>query len=538
MRASVSSTRERPQRGGGTQKPDLSAAEGQDGHRTLTPVSHLHEALVGRPDELEQLVSLLAHGGPLVVNVTGGPGAGKSALVRSAVEAVGDEFGDVQHLDLTGTPSEQVLGAVRAVVARLPAALRRGGSGEPLGRSLLVLEQAGALAGHADELVELVTRVGHLTVLAESVPRLEGPGCTPVLVGPLRAADSAALFRRTAALVGVNLGDDTTTTARVAAICAAVDGNPLGVELAAARLPSLRLDGLEAALSSSRRALAVLSSPLGAGTRGQERLRSTLTASQQLTSTSAQLLLDLLSTFSGPFSLAAVEAVCGDVVHPYYDALEELVDLRLVELVPGKGELLYRLSRLVQGFAAERLASSPIAASAHVRHADHVCDVARGAARAVQDADEEAAAALLGTCHVDAVEVLARLVPGRPAVALRLAADLGWHAHRHGHGDWLVTTMDELWSRVGDEDAPARRDALLWSVLLRSWSPGAADRVGLIAEQLAAGLSLARRLAEPLPLLDALRIRFLAVAALGDVPGAMAACQEGLELARTIGHAR
>ena len=341
------------------------------------------------------------------------------------------------------------------------------------------------LVGRDDELDRLV--------------RLRAPGGTPVLLGPLGLTHSAVLFRRSAALVGVSLGNDETTDARVARICAAVDGNPLAVELAASRLPYLRLSSLEAALSSAQRALSVLSFPLGEGTRG----RSTSVAGRQRTSASAQHLLDQLSTFAGSFSIEEMEAVCDCHSLHCYSALEELVHLRLVEMDPGETEGRYRLSRLVRGLAAERLA----------------------------------AVAILGTGLADAVEVLGWLRSRDPATALRLAADLGWYAHRRATGDWLATSMDELCSTMPEETA-ARRDALLWLVQLRSRSPGAGEGVGLIAQRLTEGLSLARRLAEPLPLLQALRTRFVAVTALGDVPGAMDACREGIALATRLGHAR
>lgn len=69
-------------------------------------------------------------------------------------------------------------------------------------------------------------------------------------------------------------------------------------------------------------------------------------------------------------------------------------------------------------------------------------------------------------------------------------------------GDWLATAMDELCSTVSADEEAVRRDALLWLVMLRSWSPGATEQLGLIAQQLAEGLALARRLDEPLLLLQ------------------------------------
>lgn len=164
--------------------------------------------------------------------------------------------------------------------------------------------------------------------------------------------------------------------------------------------------------------------------------------------------------------------------------------------------------------------------------------MARRAVLAVDDADEEAAAAILGPDHLEAAEALRWLTRRQPAAALRLAADLGWQAHRHGTGDWLAPVLEQLCATAPAEAASAKRDALLWPVQLQSWSPGAGDRAVLIAQRLADGLALARRLEEPLQLLGALRVQVLAVAALGDIASAMGACHEVIDTASRLGHAR
>jgi DNA-binding CsgD family transcriptional regulator/predicted ATPase len=492
--------------------------------------------LVGRADELERLCGLLAPGGPLVVDVTGARGAGKTAVIDAAVERVGDLFGDVQRLDLTGEPADGVLDAVRAYATRMPIPLHRGDADGSRGRSLLVLERADVLAPLASQLVDLAAADGSIVVLVESVPRLRATGCETVLVEALPPADAVALFRRTAESVGVRPGDDVPTEARIERICAAVDGNPLAVELAAARLPFLPLTDLDAVLASPHRALSVLSSPATSGTdpRG---IRSALAASHGGSSLEAQQLLDLLSVFSGSFTLEAVEAVAGEDVAPCFDALAELLDLRLVELDPSGDGGRYRLSRLVRGFAAERLGDGPPARSARARHAAHYRDLARRAARADEEMDEDAARSILGEDYAEALEAVRWTAGTDPAAALRLAADLGWEAHRRGTGDTLAQLLEQLLAVAPAEERAARRDALLWLVRLGSWSPAAGDRVDLIRARLTEALALAREL-EHLPLLRALRTQFLAVAATGDVAAATAACTEGLRVASALGHAR
>lgn len=393
------------------------------------------------------------------------------------------------------------------------------------------------LAAVARELVDLVSEHAGVTVLVESVPQLRAPGVRAVQVGALDPASAGELFRRAADAVGIALGPDERTTAQVDRVCAAVEGNALAVELAAARLPFLPLASLAAILESPGRALSVLSRP-GTGPADGPSIRTHLADSHRATSAPAQRLLDLLSAFGGSFTLEAAEAVAAGHVAPCFDALGELLDLRLVELEGEPGHERYRLRRLVRDDASERLTAAGLERDARARHAAHYCDVAGRAAAAVVDADEDRARTVLGEDYPEALVALRWLREHDVDRALRLAADLGWEAERRGSGAALVPQLEELTGTTGAESPAARRDALLWLVQLSSWSPLGGDRVAVLREQLFEALALARTVGEPAPLLLALRTQFLAVAAHGDLAAATEACREGAELAAAIGHPR
>jgi DNA-binding CsgD family transcriptional regulator/predicted ATPase len=508
------------------------AAAGSGSRSSLTPPA----AVLGRDEELQALLRLLEPGGPAVINVTGARGMGKSALVRAALDVAAPRFADVQTLDLTGETTATALSGLRRHLSRMPIVLHRGAPEAAGERTLLYLDRADLLARAGGELNELASSHGALVVVLESVQQVRAADCHLLLVGPLSTAAAIEHFRRTAESAGLRLAEDRASTAYIQRICTAVEGNPLAIELAAARLAFMPLSSLATRLEAPGRALSVLTSPASEGTTA---LRTALEDSHRATSEDAQLLLDLLSVFSGSFSLEAIEAVCAGEVPACFDALGELLDLRLVELDPTVGEGRYRLSRLVRDFAFERLRTSSREAAARGRHAAHHAGVARRAACAFDDADEEEARAILGDDYAEALAALGWLTQADPVTALRLAADLGWEGHRRGGGTVLVSALEHLTSHVADAGArAARRDALLWLAQLASWSPVVGDQAELIGRRLAEGLTLAHELGEPLPLLRGLRTQLLAVTAHGDVRSAVAACAEGIEVASALGHAR
>lgn len=491
--------------------------------------------LVGRDVELDALLGLLGGGEPAVINVTGSRGAGKSTLVQAALERLGSSA-EIVRLDLTGETTATALAGLRRHLSRVPVPVQRGVLASVADPPLLYLERGDVLAQGAGELVELATSNGALVVV-ESVPELRDRRIAVVRVGPLSPEAAVELFRGRAEATGRMLDEGELTAAHIRRICAAVDANPLAIELAAARLPFLPLASLLAAVEAPERALAVLCAPHPAASNGRV-LRAGLAESHRSTSPASQRLLDLLSVFSGSFTMEAVEAIWAGNPAECYDALSELVDLRLVHFDEATASGRCRLSRLVRGFATERIAGSELEEQARLRHAEHYCTIARRAALAHDDADEDTAHVILGEDYPEALAALRWLTERDPARALRLAADLGWEAHRRGGGAALVATLEALTQVEYAGAEPARRDALLWLARLASWSPLGADRAERIGRQLTDALTLARRLAQPVPLLHALRVQFFAIAAHGDLDAATAACREGIELATMIGHPR
>lgn len=491
--------------------------------------------LLGRAAELQALLRLLQPGGAAVANVSGPRGIGKSALIRAALGRAASSFHDVQRLDLTGDTASSALSRLRHHASRLPVPLRRDGAPWERQRMLLLLDHADVLVRTGYDLTDLTARNSALVLLVESLPHVRGTGTALVQLGPLDRAAGHELFRRTAESAAITLGSDPETTASIDRICSAVDGNPLAIELAARRLPFVPLAHLADVLEAPERALAILTAPDASG--AVTGVKANLTDSQRAASAEAQQLLDLLSVFSGSFTLEAIEAVSAGRLSSCYDALGELLDECLVELDESAGQARYRLSNLVRGFASERLTPSGALSDARARRAAHYSDIARRSAVAFDDADDDLAREILGEDYREAVAAARDLVEADADAALRLVADLGWAADQRRDGA-VVELLENLTYTSPTGDVAARRDALLWLAQLAGWSSLGADRSAFIAEQLEEGMRLAHRLSEPLPLLRALRSQYIADVGIGAIGAAWESCREGVRQATEIGHTR
>lgn len=511
--------------------------EREAGYRSPSaPTPHVPRAaarprrpLVGRETERALLTSLVTSTEHPLITVAGEPGTGKTTLIRSAIDTLDTARIAVSRADATQWPALPPLANIRHHLSRV----RR----PPQGYALVVIQNADRLLPWCGDIATLARDEGSVVIVLETARESSGADAGPVVrLGPLGHDDAAALFRAAAAASGVEYGYDGRTNALIGQVCNAVDRNALGIELAAARVRLMSLEELASTLDSPRGAIAVLSQL--AGRRRYVRAVDRADNGAHPPADSAEHLLDLLSVFTGSFSLQAVEAVAGEHTAHMFDSLTELIDARLVQVEDENGDRRFRLSRLVRAAAAARLAASGAESAARHRHAAYFASRARQAARAADNAREDDAHAILGADIPDAWDALTLLTEANPAAALRLAADLAWDAQGRGTAIVLAEIIERLLTDVSTDDLSIRRDALLWLAQLQSWSPGATDRADVIRARLEEALSLARAVNEPLAILRALRVRFLAVTTDGDLAGAVAACTEGIALATAIGHVR
>ncbi|MBB5787537.1 LuxR C-terminal-related transcriptional regulator [Jiangella mangrovi] len=317
-------------------------------------------SLVGRVAERAAVASALAE--QRLVTAVGPGGVGKTRLALAVAADVADLFpGGAWYADLVPVPDGEALPA--AVAAAL-------GLGEQPGRSvaetvtawaagrraLLVLDNCEHVVDGVADLVEpLLAASPGLTVLATSRSRLLLPFEWVVPIGGL-GDDAVALFEQRSRAAGAVMPDGADVEGRVAAICAALDGSPLAIELAAARLPSVGLDGLESGLGDRLRLLD--GARRGGGRHGS--LRSALDWSHDLLDEPGRAVLRRVSVFAAPFSVAAADAVVADGVTggSVVAELAALADHSLLVPVAGRDGTRYLALETIRQYGAELLTAA------------------------------------------------------------------------------------------------------------------------------------------------------------------------------------
>ncbi|HYN95966.1 MAG TPA: AAA family ATPase, partial [Pilimelia sp.] len=451
---------------------------------------------VGRSDDLARVDKLL--GESRLVTLTGPGGAGKTRL---AVEAAGRLDGDVAFVELAPlAPGADVAHAVVSGLGlRESALLSVDRRGEPVDRLvaaladrplLLVLDNCEHVVAPTAALVDRLLRAcPRLRVLATS---REGLGITgetlcPVLplalpppgVAPAEAAEYPAvrLFVDRAAAVRPDFVLDGPTADAVGRVCRALDGLPLAIELAAARLRSLTPAELAARLDDR---FALLSRGSRAAVARHRTLRAVVEWSWDLLADEERTLARRLTVFRGGATLPAVEAVCGLPRPAALDALAGLVEKSLVDALPSGR---YRMLETVRAFAAERLAEAGEAAGLGAAHAAYFLELARRAEPCLRRGDQ---LAWLGRLDAERDNITAAVrrcaAAGRAAEALRLVALLsGFWWLRGLRGEGAAVAAEALRAQAGPPPPElAEEYALCLLNAVLDGSPGpVADPVGV-----------------------------------------------------------
>lgn len=494
---------------------------------------------VGRDTELRAIVEAVELT-PLVTLVgTGGVGKTHLAAACSAhVQDAGD--GQVAWVELSAVGrgadvADAVADALGAPsVERTPTATATSLARFP---GLVVLDNCEHVLDAVTQLVAASTRVPgrRVRLLATSRERLDLPGERVVRIAPLPVpppedarADDPAIALLQDRLVGA--GAVPLDVEEAAAVVAAVDGLPLALELAAARIASLSAADV---LDRRDRHLDVL--------RGTDRrtsrhrsLREVIRWSHELLTDRERLLFRRLSVFAASFGLADVEAVCVggpiDVVEAA-DGLARLVDRSLVAATP---EGRYRLLEPLRRFAAEQLELSPDLAPTQARHRSLCLALARRA-------DDE----LLTHREAGALEAFERALPdlrlvhgraladGDLTAVASLAGGLYRAAYLRAQGDVLRWGERLAEPDAHEVDAPLRLRAIAAAVPAAVWrnrTERARELAALLEPALASGTLDAWS--------EATVVESVADLALmdGALPRAATAYLRGVRLGEELGH--
>ncbi len=381
-----------------------------------TPPNNLPSQIssfVGRRKELDELSPMLA--GSRLVTITGPGGIGKTRLaVQIAAEAVELYDDGVWFVDLTAQRDAEFVAQAIATtlnIAELPS--------EPIEttlvaylrdkKTLLLIDNSEqVLAGVARIARVMLSRCPRLTILTTSREPLHLAGETVYRVGPM-TDDAATLFveRAFGTAPAQSFGD--AEMCEIAALCKKLEGIPLAIELAGARLSSMPLKQLARRLTSGL----TLTSKDATESQRHRTLRDTIAWSYNLLSPGERATLRALSVFRGGCTPAAI-AYVADAVGDLDNATSSLADKSLLLFDDTGDEGRYRLLDIVREFAQEQLDAAGAAAGARLRHAAYYGSLAAGSYAAMDSDLPNVRAALEWTIDNDApaaAEFVATVAP-------------------------------------------------------------------------------------------------------------------------------
>jgi predicted ATPase len=466
--------------------------------------------MVDRRQEAAAVTELVLRRGARLITLTGPGGVGKSRLAIGVAAQLSPHFSSgVRFIDLSPVQSA---GLVPAAIA---AGLGLSTSGAKLNtdlveylrgrRLLLLIDNFEQVGGAAPVLAELLAASPGLTVLvtSRSVLRLSGEyefQVSPLAVPPadpgvrdtarLREYPAVRLFaeRAAAAAPGFELTDDNALA--VARICRRLDGLPLAIELAAARIRLLPPRALLDRLDDGLQVLATGARDLP---ERQRTLTKTLDWSYGLLSPGEQALFARLGVFAGTFGLPAAAAVCGagdaagklppEQADPVIDRLGSLVDSSLVLAAPRGGEPRFRLLDTLREYALQRLRDSGDWTGAHDRHAGYFLALAEPAESEWHGPGQLAWLDRLEIRHDNLAAALSWLTS---TGKLDEAVHMIWATWRfwwlHGHAEELVRFSEII--LAGSQDMPQHERALALSGTgFASMASGDAARAEALLEQ-------------------------------------------------------
>jgi len=548
-------------------------------------------SFLGRQREVADALALLAE--HRLVTLTGPGGTGKTRLALQAAAEASDRYPDgVYFVALEPITRPELLLPTMAQAMGLmdPGAASVERLAEHFGERafLLVLDNFEQVDAAAPLVGELLARAPHLSVLATSRSPLRVYGEREYPVPPLGLPDprhlpeleqftqfeSVALFIERAVAVRPDFRVNSANAPAVAEVCVRLDGLPLAIELAAARVRVLTPQAILDRLSDR---LGLLSGGARDLPERQQTLRGAIAWSHDLLEDDDKRVFACLSVFAGGSSLEHIEEVCFEVAdrHRALDVVSSLVDKSLLREESASGsEPRFRMLETIRQFAAEQLAATGDAQTYQQRHAASILAFVERAAGevmgprggewldgyelerdniraamswALESNAAETALRLLAACwrywqmrgYLTEARGYADQVMALPArknhaeaneAALEAAGGIAyWQGDWPPARLWYGETLDLARARQDDR---AEANALYNLTFTYAWNPGEQEEALKLANQ---ALEVNRRLGDRVGIGRALWARASADYFFGDMPAAISALDEALEIFRTAG---
>jgi predicted ATPase/class 3 adenylate cyclase/Tfp pilus assembly protein PilF len=518
-------------------------------------------SFIGRDKEIIEAKRLLAE--THLLTLTGAGGTGKTRLSLQVAAELIDNFRDgVWFVELAPVSDPALVAPTIAHVLRLSDS-----PGTPLievlkdylrGKEiLLVLDNFEQLVDAAPFVKTLLTTAPKLKALISSrtILRIAGEReyAVPLLAFPdpkhlppleqLTQYEAVRLFIERARTVKSDFSVSNESAPAIAEVCYRLDGLPLAIELAAARVRLLPPQKMLAQLTNKLKFLISSARDLPAR---QQTLRGAIDWSFELLAPAEQALFRRLAVFLGGATLEAIEAVCNaDSIISVFDGIESLVDKSLLKQKEHGAEPRFMMLEMIREYAREKLVEAGELESMRDRHLRYFLDLSEQSGPALSSLGHMASLAALGLNVLEGEDdnlsaALAWGLEHDPDLSLRLAGALGGYWMVSGHltegRRWLRESLARVDAAppVAGEAGGARQNTRALALAEAGTLATVQGDVRTARPLLEEAVSLLRRLDDRPRLGLTLTMLGLTTFFLDDIPVARAVLEEGAELGRAV----